>query len=79
MNESPSLTLLIQLNLSTMATLGTEKSGHCREGETKVNAWTFGKKNGCCREVAISGGVTVQYWFTLLSNHLPVSQVYEYP
>ena len=31
MNENLSLTLLIQLNLSTMATLGTEKSGHCRE------------------------------------------------
>ena len=30
---------LIQLNLSTVATLGTEESGLCREVETKVNVW----------------------------------------
>ena len=34
-----------------------------------MNAWTFGKK------MAVSGGVTVHYWFTLFSNHLPVSQI----
>ena len=28
---------LIQLNLSATTTLGTGKSGHCREVETRVN------------------------------------------
>ena len=42
-----------------MATLGTEESGHCREVETRANVWTVGQKNGCCLEVAISGGSTV--------------------
>ena len=35
---------LIQLNLSTMATLGAEESGHCREVETKVNVWAVRPK-----------------------------------
>ena len=32
----------VQLNLSTTAILGTDKSGHCREVETGVNVhvWT---------------------------------------
>ena len=53
---------LIQLKLSTTATLVTEKSGHCREmvvvkAETTVNVQTvrLKKKNGCCKEVAVSG------------------------
>ena len=28
---------MVQLNLSEMATLGSEESGHCREVETRVN------------------------------------------
>ena len=32
---------LIQLNLSTTATLGREESGNCREIETRVNEWTI--------------------------------------
>ena len=45
---------LLQFNLSTTAILGSEKSGHCREVETRVNVWTVcQKKNGCCREVAV--------------------------
>ena len=75
MNENLSLTLLIQLNLSTMATLGTEKSGHCREVAVVESL----KQSECMdsrqKKMAVSGGVTVNYWFTLLSNHLPVSQV----
>ena len=35
---------LIQLNLSTTATLRIEESGHCREVETKVNVWTVRPK-----------------------------------
>ena len=51
---------IIQLNLSTMVTLGTEKNGHCREVETRVNVWTVRRnKNGSCREVAVSGDSTV--------------------
>ena len=52
---------LIQLKLSLTATLGTEKSRHFRErivvkAETTVNAQTVRlKKNGRCREVAVSG------------------------
>ena len=58
----------IQLNLSTMATLGTRESCHCREvaiverfkweSMSRLSAI----KSGCCREVvevAISGGSTV--------------------
>ena len=30
--------------LSTMATLGTEESGHCRQVETRVNVWTVHQK-----------------------------------
>ena len=54
---------LMQLKLSTTATLGTEKSGHCSrevvvvEAETTVNVRTIRlKKNGRCREVAVMGG-----------------------
>ena len=43
-----------------MASLGTEKSGHCREVETRVNVWTIRKKNGRCREVADCGDSTVE-------------------
>ena len=35
---------MIQLNLSKTATLGTEKGGHCREVETRVNGWTVRQK-----------------------------------
>ena len=45
---------LLQFNLSTTATLGSEKSGHCGEVETRMNVWTVcQKKNGSCREVAV--------------------------
>ena len=43
---------IIQLNLSTLATLGTEKNGHCREAETRVNVWTV-RRLGHCREVTV--------------------------
>ena len=59
----------IQLNLSTTATLGTEESSHCKkvavveEALNKSQCMNFllsiGTKKGCCREVAISGGLTV--------------------
>ena len=50
-----------------MATLGTEKNGHCRElavVESLTQERTYGlsaekKKNGRCREVAVSGDSTV--------------------
>ena len=35
---------IIQLNVSKMATLGTEKNGRCREAETRVNVWTVRQK-----------------------------------
>ena len=35
---------IIQLNRSTTVTLGTEKNGHCREDETRVNVWTVRRK-----------------------------------
>ena len=44
---------LIQFNLSTTATLGTEESSHCREVETRVNEWIVHQKNCHCREVAV--------------------------
>ena len=56
---------LTQLKLSTTATLGTEKSGHCREvvvveAETTVNVRTIRlKKINRCTEVAVSGGWSV--------------------
>ena len=50
----------VQLNLSTTVTLGTEKSGHCREVETRVNVWTARqKKNSRCRGVVVSGEVVL--------------------
>ena len=51
----------IQLNLSTMATFGTEESGHCREWfkqKSMYNVWTVRQKSGHGREVAVSGGLT---------------------
>ena len=43
-----------------MTTLGTEKNGHCRKAETRVNVWTVRRnKNGHCREVAVSGDWTI--------------------
>ena len=47
-----------------MATLETEESGRFKEVETGNNVWIFcppGRKKGVrCREVAVSGGSTVQ-------------------
>ena len=54
---------MIQFDLSTRATLGTEEGGHCREVETRVNVWTVHQKKGRCIEVAViisRGGWTVQ-------------------
>ena len=51
---------VVQLNLSTTATLGTEESGRCREVLNKsqcmdfLSAWT--KNCGRCREVDARGG-----------------------
>ena len=42
----------VLLNLSTTLTLGTEKSGHCREIETRVNVWTVRQK----KKKAVVGG-----------------------
>ena len=48
------------MNLSTLATLGTEKNDHCRKAETRVNVWTVRRNKNChCREVAVSGDSTV--------------------
>ena len=59
MSENLSLILLIQLNLSTTATLGTEKSGHCREVAVVESL----KQSECMdsrqKKMAASGGVTV--------------------
>ena len=50
----------VRLNLTTTVTLGTEKSGHCIEVETRVNVWTVRqKKNSRCSGVAVSGEVVV--------------------
>jgi len=65
--------LCIQLNLSTMATLGTEESGLCWEVETRVNVWTVHQKNGRVREVAISAGSTVHF---ITKDFLNVTQSY---
>ena len=51
----------IQLNLSTMATFGTEESSRCREWfkqRSMYNVWTVHQKSGRRREVAVSGGLT---------------------
>ena len=45
------LAAVILLNLSTMATLGTEKTDCCREVYTRVNVWTVRQKSDRCREV----------------------------
>lgn len=57
---------LLQFNLSITATLGSEKSGHCGEVETRMNVWTVCQKkkwllqrSGRCGEVTISGHSTV--------------------
>ena len=49
-----------------MATLGTQKSGHCREVETSE----------CmdCREVAVSGGLTVMPKIVKTQNNIPAPQ-----
>ena len=58
--------MVIQLNLSSTAILGTEEGSHCREVETRVNAWTARQKllplycGGRCGEVAVTKGSTVQ-------------------
>ena len=58
---------IIQLNLTTPATLGTEESGHCREAtgvERFEQESMYGlstQKSGCCREVAISGSLINKY------------------
>jgi len=43
--QGPTPYTLIQFNLSTTATLGTEESGCCREIETRVNVWAVCQKN----------------------------------
>jgi len=51
--------MLLQLNFSTTAILGTEESGHCREvavEESLQQESMYGlsaKKIGCCRAVAV--------------------------
>ena len=56
---------IIQLNVLTTATLGTEQSGHGREVtvveelSSRVNVWIVPPKSGHCREVAVSGSLTV--------------------
>ena len=36
---------IIQLNLSSTATLGTKEGSYCREVETRVNVWIVRQKN----------------------------------
>ena len=56
---------IIQLNVLTTATLGTEQSGRGREAtvveelSSRVNVWIVPPKSGHCREVAVSGSLTV--------------------
>ena len=45
------LAAVILLNLSTMATLGTEKTDCCREVYTRVNVWTVRQKSDRCTEI----------------------------
>ena len=59
----------VRLNLTTTVTLGTEKSGHCREVETRVNVWTVRQK-----KIAVVGGWSlVEKWslveFRLYPHH----------
>ena len=58
-NEALLLVFEIQLNPSTMPTLGTEERGRCREVLNKSQCMKFlsagAKKGGPCREVAVSG------------------------
>ena len=54
----------VQFNLSTMATVGTEESGHCKEVavlerfQTRVDVWIFcplgQNKVACRKEVALA-------------------------
>ena len=57
----------LQLYLSTMVTLiGTEESGHCREGETRVNVCTVHPKNWLLLRVSHRGEVAVCEGLTVL-------------
>ena len=48
--------MVIQLNLSSTATLGTEEGSHCREAETRVNVWFVRRKKYYrCIGVAVVG------------------------
>ena len=51
------LAAVIQLNLSTTATLGTEKSNHCREVYTRVNVWTVRQESDSCSRGGSRGRV----------------------
>ena len=62
---------VLQLKLSTTATLGIEESGHCREVETRVNVWAVRPKNGRYRDVAV-----VERW---LSDLWRFNWIYSFP
>ena len=47
---------------------------HCREVETRVNVWTVRQKNGCCREVAFSGGVMPKIVKTQNNTHTTIEK-----
>ena len=51
-----------------MSTLRTEESGHCREVLNKSQCLDFlstgTKKSGSCREVAVSGSLTIDEMVT---------------
>ena len=61
------LLYIIQLNVLTTATLGTEQSGRGREVtvveelSSRVNVWIVPPKSGHCREVAVSGSFDCIY------------------
>ena len=56
---------IIHVNVLKTATLGTEHSGRGREAtvveelSSRVNVWIVPPKSGHCREVAVSGSLTV--------------------
>ena len=75
---------LIQLNLSTTATLEAEESGHCikrggHSGEVLIKSQcmdflsTATKKSNCCREVAVRGGSTDDQALPSYTPHRPIS------
>ena len=73
------ISLSLQLNLSTTATLGTEERGHCKEVaivERLKQERMYGlsaTENGRCREVALSAGSTVHVCDSeKLPRHLPL-------